>query len=88
MGLDTSEFDPNRDDRFILVFRYYGGNSIIDLSERLCQERALQTFRLDPENWGVNVQPLSGAVCNLYVYYAVLRVHDRLMGLDLPHGGQ
>lgn len=36
--------------------RYYGGNEHIDASERLCQQRALETFRLNPEEWGVNVQ--------------------------------
>lgn len=36
--------------------RYYGGNEFIDQAERLCQTRALETFSLDPENWGVNVQ--------------------------------
>jgi hypothetical protein len=36
--------------------RYYGGNEHIDESERLCQKRALETYRLDPEQWGVNVQ--------------------------------
>jgi glycine hydroxymethyltransferase len=36
--------------------RYYGGNEYIDASERLCQQRALETFRLNPEEWGVNVQ--------------------------------
>lgn len=36
--------------------RYYGGNEFIDMSERLCQQRALETFRLNPDEWGVNVQ--------------------------------
>lgn len=36
--------------------RYYGGNEFIDMSERLCQQRALETFKLNPEEWGVNVQ--------------------------------
>ena len=36
--------------------RYYGGNEHIDEAERLCQQRALETFRLNPEEWGVNVQ--------------------------------
>ncbi|KAL1837962.1 hypothetical protein VTK73DRAFT_4501 [Phialemonium thermophilum] len=36
--------------------RYYGGNEFIDASERLCQQRALETFGLDEKNWGVNVQ--------------------------------
>lgn len=39
--------------------RYYGGNEHIDASERLCQQRALETFRLNPEEWGVNVQRMS-----------------------------
>ncbi|KAL4980012.1 serine hydroxymethyltransferase-domain-containing protein [Aspergillus desertorum] len=67
--------------------RYYGGNEHIDESERLCQQRALETFRLSPEDWGVNVQPLSGSPANLYAISALLNTHDRLMGLDLPHGG-
>ena len=84
--------------------RYYGGNENIDQIESLCQKRALQTFRLDPEKWGVNVQTLSGSPANLQVYQAIMRrmccmisfgiiadipcvAHDRLMGLDLPHGG-
>ncbi|KAK3316999.1 serine hydroxymethyltransferase-domain-containing protein [Apodospora peruviana] len=67
--------------------RYYGGNEFIDASERLCQQRALETFGLDAKEWGVNVQALSGAPANLYVYSALMDTHDRLMGLDLPHGG-
>lgn len=67
--------------------RYYGGNEIIDKAESLCQKRALEAFNLDPNEWGVNVQPLSGAPANLYAYSAVLEVGDRIMGLDLPHGG-
>ena len=42
------------------VARYYGGNEIIDRMENLCKERALAAYRLDPEHWGVNVQPYSG----------------------------
>ncbi|TVY34307.1 putative serine hydroxymethyltransferase, mitochondrial [Lachnellula subtilissima] len=67
--------------------RYYGGNEFIDEAERLCQSRALQTFGLKEAEWGVNVQPLSGSPANLYAYSALLNTHDRLMGLDLPHGG-
>ena len=67
--------------------RYYGGNQFIDQSESLCQQRALEAFRLNSEKWGVNVQPLSGSPANFYVYTAVLNPHDRLMSLDLPHGG-
>ncbi|EGP86384.1 uncharacterized protein MYCGRDRAFT_72901 [Zymoseptoria tritici IPO323] len=67
--------------------RYYGGNEHIDEAERLCQQRALETFGLKDSEWGVNVQPLSGSPANLYAYSAVLNAHDRIMGLDLPHGG-
>ncbi|KAI1336533.1 serine hydroxymethyltransferase [Xylariaceae sp. FL0016] len=64
--------------------RYYAGNEFIDQSERLCQQRALEAFGLDEKDWGVNVQC---APANLYVYSALMDTHDRLMGLDLPHGG-
>ncbi|KAF2144770.1 uncharacterized protein K452DRAFT_245888 [Aplosporella prunicola CBS 121167] len=67
--------------------RYYGGNQHIDSIELTCQARALQTFGLDSEKWGVNVQCLSGSPANLQVYQAIMRPHERLMGLDLPHGG-
>jgi glycine hydroxymethyltransferase len=67
--------------------RYYGGNQHIDSIERTCQRRALEVFGLDKEKWGVNVQCLSGSPANLEVYQALMRPHERLMGLDLPHGG-
>ncbi|KAA0169821.1 hypothetical protein FNF27_06845 [Cafeteria roenbergensis] len=67
--------------------RYYGGNEWIDQAETLCQRRALDAFDLDPERWGVNVQSLSGSPANFAVYTALLKPHDRIMALDLPHGG-
>ncbi|XP_047493182.1 serine hydroxymethyltransferase, mitochondrial-like [Penaeus chinensis] len=67
--------------------RYYGGTDIIDKVEVLCQNRALQAFRLSSEEWGVNVQPYSGSPANFAVYTGLLKPHDRIMGLDLPDGG-
>ncbi|OEU07082.1 serine hydroxymethyltransferase [Fragilariopsis cylindrus CCMP1102] len=67
--------------------RYYGGNENIDQVELLCQKRALEAFQLDPEEWGVNVQSLSGSPANFQVYTALLQTHERILSLDLPHGG-
>ena len=68
--------------------RYYGGNEYIDQIEILCQKRALAAFHLDPKDWGVNVQPYSGSTANFSVMTGLLQPHDRIMGLDLPSGGQ
>lgn len=67
--------------------RYYGGNQYIDQIELLCWERALAAFHLDPENWGVNVQPYSCTSANFAVYTGLLLPKDRIMGLDSPSGG-
>merc|ERR1712216_766778 len=67
--------------------RYYGGNEFFDMAESMCQERALKAFNLDPAKWGVNVQSLSGSPANFQVYTALLQPHDKIMALDLPHGG-
>ena len=67
--------------------RYYGGNEYIDQIEALCIKRALRLYELDPNEWGVNVQPYSGSPANFAVYTALLKPHDRIMGLDLPSGG-
>ena len=53
--------------------RYYGGNEVIDKIEDLCRDRALKTYRLNPMEWGVNVQPYSGSIANLAVYNALLK---------------
>jgi len=67
--------------------RYYGGNEFIDEIELLAQKRALQLFKLDPQEWGVNVQAYSGSPANLAVYTGIVEPHGRIMGLDLPDGG-
>jgi len=67
--------------------RYYGGNENIDQVEMLCQKRALEAFNLSGDEWAVNVQSLSGSPANFQVYTALLEPHDRILSLDLPHGG-
>lgn len=67
--------------------RYYGGNEIIDKVELLCKKRALDAYNLNNEEWGVNVQPLSGSPANFAVYTALVEPHGRIMGLHLPDGG-
>ena len=63
--------------------RYYGGNEFVDLVERLAIERAKKLFKSEH----VNVQPYSGSPANQAVYYALLEVGDKFMGMDLDAGG-
>ncbi len=67
--------------------RYYSGNQYYDEIEKLCQERALKTFGLNPKNWSVNVQPYSGSTANLAIYLALMKPGDILMGMSLASGG-
>ncbi len=63
--------------------RYYGGCEFVDIAENLARERAKELFRCEY----VNVQPHSGSSANMGVLFAVLKPGDRIMGLDLSHGG-
>ena len=63
--------------------RYYGGCEIVDEAETLAIERARQLFGAGH----VNVQPYSGAIANLAAYVATLKPGDRLLGMELAHGG-
>ena len=64
--------------------RYYGGCEFVDVAERLAQERALALY---PGAEHVNVQPHSGAQANMAAYFSVLRPGDRILGMNLAHGG-
>jgi glycine hydroxymethyltransferase len=64
--------------------RYYGGCEYVDVAERLAQERALALY---PGAEHVNVQPHSGAQANMAAYFSVLLPGDRIMGMNLAHGG-
>lgn len=57
------------------TFRYYGGQEYCDQLELLCQKRALETYNLDPEKWGINVQPYSGSPANFAVFTAIVEPH-------------
>ncbi len=64
--------------------RYYGGCEHVDVAERLAQERALGLF---PGAEHVNVQPHSGASANLAAYFSIIKPGDRILGMNLAHGG-
>jgi len=67
--------------------RYYPGNKFIDEIENLAKERALKAFKLNPNEWSVNVQPYSGSPANLAVYLGLINPGEKIMGLNLFHGG-
>jgi len=64
--------------------RYYGGCEYVDVVERLAQERALELF---PGSEHVNVQPHSGAQANMAAYLSSVNPGDRVLGMNLAHGG-
>lgn len=63
--------------------RWYGGCGWVDRAEELAIERAKKLFGAEH----ANVQPHSGAQANLAVYYAMLDIGDRVLAMDLAHGG-
>lgn len=63
--------------------RWYGGCEYVDIVETLAIERAKQLFGAEH----VNVQPHSGSQANMAVYFSVLTPGDRILTMDLAHGG-
>src|SRR5258708_31647696 len=63
--------------------RYYGGCEVVDEIEQLAIDRIKKLFGA---SWA-NVQPHSGAQANSAVYLAVLQPGDKILGLNLSHGG-
>jgi glycine hydroxymethyltransferase len=63
--------------------RYYGGCEMVDQTEQLAIDRAMELFNAEY----ANVQPHSGAQANMAVFLACLKPGDTFMGLDLSHGG-
>lgn len=63
--------------------RYYGGCQYVDVAEDLAIDRARELFKCEY----VNVQPHSGAQANMAVMFAMLEPGDKVMGMNLDHGG-
>lgn len=63
--------------------RYYGGCEYVDIAEQLAIDRAKSLFGAEH----VNVQPHSGALANMAVYFAVMQPGDTYMAMNLSHGG-
>lgn len=63
--------------------RYYGGCEFVDVAEQTAIERLTKLFGAKY----ANVQPHSGAQANLAVFYALLQPGDKVMGMNLSHGG-
>src|SRR3954447_22719124 len=64
--------------------RYYGGCEFVDVAENLARDRALELF---PGSEHVNVQPHSGAQANMTAYFSVAQPGDKVLGMNLAHGG-
>ena len=63
--------------------RYYGGCEVVDVAENLARDRAKVLFGAEH----ANVQPHSGASANAAVLMALAKPGDRILGLELAHGG-
>lgn len=63
--------------------RWYGGCEFVDQAEQLAIDRAKQLFKAEH----ANVQPHSGSSANMAVYFAVLKPGEKLLTMDLSHGG-
>ncbi len=63
--------------------RYYGGCSFVDIAEQLAIDRACKLFGAE----AANVQPHSGSSANMGVYMSLLQPGDKILGMDLSHGG-
>jgi glycine hydroxymethyltransferase len=63
--------------------RYYGGCEFVDVAERAAIDRAKTLFGAEH----ANVQPHSGAQANMAVYLTLLKPGDKVLGMNLAHGG-
>jgi glycine hydroxymethyltransferase len=63
--------------------RYYGGCEFVDMAEDLARDRAKKLFGAEYSN----VQPHSGSQANMAVYFTFVKPGDKVMGMNLSHGG-
>ncbi|HHT96311.1 MAG TPA: serine hydroxymethyltransferase [Clostridiales bacterium] len=63
--------------------RYYGGCEFVDIAENLAIDRAKELFACTY----ANVQPHSGAQANMAVFFALIKPGDKVLGMNLAHGG-
>jgi glycine hydroxymethyltransferase len=63
--------------------RYYGGCEFVDIAEDLARDRARKLFGAEY----ANVQPHSGSQANMAVYFTFIKPGDKVMGMNLSHGG-
>ena len=83
---DLENYDPADESKIIVDlpnYRYYGGQTNIDKIERLAIARAMKLFHADH----ANVQPHSGANANEAVYFAWCKPGDKILAMNLGHGG-
>ncbi len=63
--------------------RYYGGCEYVDMAENFARDRVKELFGAEY----ANVQPHSGSQANMAVYFTLVKPGDKIMGMDLSHGG-
>ncbi|HRK02759.1 MAG TPA: serine hydroxymethyltransferase, partial [Oligoflexia bacterium] len=63
--------------------RYYGGCEVVDQIEQIAIDRVKQLFQAR----AANVQPHSGSQANMAVYFSCLKHGDKILGMNLSHGG-
>src|SRR3989304_5972080 len=63
--------------------RYYGGCEFVDVAENLARDRVKKLFGAEY----ANVQPHSGSQANMAVYFTFLKPGDKVLGMNLSHGG-
>lgn len=63
--------------------RYYGGCEFVDVAENLARERVKELFNAEY----ANVQPHSGSQANMAVYFTLVKPGDKVLGMNLSHGG-